>query len=311
MSYLYLLDPLVSIIVTAVLFGAALLLTAPIPDGARQGVSETARTTWMTARWLGVGASSAILVTFVAASLPMATGNWQPFVYRWYQHPLPLLVAAIALAAVTVALRTRRRAPEAPTLTADRRTWRSFSSRGDVILFALSAALTAVLCASALALSRWMSISDPDGNPVDFFGWPYSLPVLLGVLLVVALWALALHTVAAPPFSRPDAMREESAARRALATSISRISIAAMALSFGTALASAGAAATGYGQFVFPVIEVVGRLGFGSVGDFLIVLGRWAQILGVVLLLLSLVGGRRVTRFGSRAAARVPVLETR
>ncbi|NYF09877.1 MFS family permease [Leifsonia sp. AK011] len=311
MSYLYLLDPLVSIIVTALLFGVVVLLTAPIRDGARQRVSETARATWMTTRWFGVGASSAILVTFVAASLPLATGNWQPFVYRWYQHPLPLLVAAVALAAVTVALRIRRRAPEAPTLTADRRTWRSFSTRGDLILVVASATLTALLCGGALALQRWMSIPDPDGKLVDFFGWRYSLPVLVGTLLVVALWALSLHTVAAPAFSRPDAMREESAARRALATSMSRISIAAIALSFGTALASAGAAATGYGQFVFPVIEVAGRLGFGSVGDFLIVLGRWAQILGVVLLLLSLLGGRRVPRFGSRAPGRAPALETR
>lgn len=162
---------------------------------------------------------------------------------------MPLIAACVGIALLATLIATRGTAASTvPVVPAVRRTWTTFSSRRDLLV--LAAVLTVLVVTTVLA--GLASSSDrqgahvlleipvpnlPDVDPlrVQFYGWTYGVPALMGAVALVVTVAAVLRLNAARPFIRPETVNVERAVRRHLASDASRIGVAALALALAAA----------------------------------------------------------------------------
>ncbi len=293
----YLQNPIIAVVVTAAIFMAVMLLTRRVPSPAADPAP--------TARRFGAASGAVLFAAFAVVYAAMISGLFfEPWAYQWWQYPLPLIVGTVALIVITVVLWARRTTVEAPVHPVRRRDWWSFSSRGDLAALAAVVGVTALTCVIAGSNSDWMTIDLPSGGGyATFFGWAYGIPVLIGTVLVGGLTVVALRVNSQPPFSRPESAPAETAARRLMAMTIARVSIAAMLLPLGGALISIGQTAGSRGGFGIPGVgDFMFNYGFASLMEPLLIAGRGCEIAAVVLVFLLFVGGAREWKFARRAA---------
>lgn len=249
-----------------------------------------------------------------------------PGVTHWWRFAVPLAVATIGLCVVLGIVATRGTAvPEAPVVTATRRTWTSFSSRAALVGMAVVLlALVATTIAAGLASSPngegehvWLVIPIPNEAAIDpirlpFFGWTYGVPVLIGLAALAATSWAGLDRSSARPFTSPQTVTAERAARRTTAAGITRIATAAMLLTTAGAwrlIASAGSVGslTIEGQNGDAPYEAAWRYAE------LAVAGGWLapvlEVTAFVLLILVAAAGLRRARVEreSRSESDVPV----
>lgn len=308
-----LLNPFVAIATTAGVFTAIMLLTRPRPEATGHADSSAARTLVATARWFGVASGAATFAAFAFSTAAAFVSIWQPREYQWSRYPLPLAFGIVTLVVLIVVLNHRVTAPEAPVHPIQRRDWWTFSARPDLVVVLTVAVMSLLTCTIAGVSSDWMTISMPSGGGYsDFFGWAYGLPVLIGTLLMASLTVMALRANAHPPYTRPDTAGVEADARRIMATSITRAATAAILIPLGGALIFVGSAATGRTGVGIPGVGVFwSNLGFSSLAEPLIILGRVCEMFGVVLVFLLFVGGAREWRFPRRSPRLIPAPDAR
>lgn len=246
----------------------------------------------------------------------------------WWRFAVPLACSAavVALSGAIVALRGS--APsETPVITGVRRTWRTYGSRrmrvvAAVVLLVLVATTIAAGAAST-ANPRgefvWLEIAVPNEPTVDplrfwFFGWAFGVPVLVAATaLIVAVWG-ALHANAARPYTRPETVVGEDAARSSLARMTVVIAVAGMLLALGGAWRLIARAGSGTVLFVegenggLPY-DVAWRWGeLAAVGGWLAPL---CEVTAFTLLLVTAAARARVARSSpdNTAHARLPRFE--
>lgn len=169
-------------------------------------------------------------------------------VVEWWAYATPLGAAAIAIGAALGVLARRRTVPaRRPALSTTPRTWRSFSSRGDLIV--ATVAFVALLVTTVVA--GLSSSADDQGRFIHldialpntgldplrpwFYGWSYGIPVLLALAVLVGLTLAALAVNASRPYLTADSIAAERRARSATAASITWIASGAMLLALGGA----------------------------------------------------------------------------
>ena len=168
---------------------------------------------------------------------------------HWWRFTTPIACAIIGLGIVLAFIVTRGTTPaEVPVISAERRSWVSFSSRFALISLGLTALILVVTTVAAgLASSPngqgqyvWLVIPIPNESTIDpirlpFYGWTYGLPVLtsLGALLAVA-WS-AFDRIAARPYLHTETLIAERAARRETARNVTRVTTAAVLLTLAGA----------------------------------------------------------------------------
>ncbi|WP_141651248.1 hypothetical protein [Microbacterium sp. 3J1] len=157
---------------------------------------------------------------------------------------MPLLAACLGIAFVATWIGTRGTAPSSvPVIPAARRTWSSFSRPRDLVI--LGTLLVVLVVTTVLA--GLVSSTDRDGRHVilqipvpnlpdvdplrvQFYGWTYGIPALLGAAALVVAVVVLLRLNAARPFIRPETVHAERTVRRHLASDATTIPIAALAL---------------------------------------------------------------------------------
>lgn len=168
---------------------------------------------------------------------------------HWWRFATPIASAAIGIGVVVAFIVTRGTTPaEAAVVSAERRSWRSYSSRFALIgLGVIGLGLTATTVLAGIASSpngrgqyTWLVIPIPNEGAIDpirlpFYGWTYGIPVLisLGALLAVAWFALDRN--AARPYLRAETVVAERSARRETARHVTRVTAAAMLLTLAGA----------------------------------------------------------------------------
>ncbi|WP_261163962.1 hypothetical protein [Microbacterium sp. Marseille-Q6965] len=198
-------------------------------------------------RALGVTAI-AMLVAFVGQAVGGVVGRPDDAV-SWWRYVLPLGVSAIGLIVLAALIVLRgTRAPQAPTMTTQRRTWWTFAPRWGVAA-AAAAFVTLLITTVGAGLSSspdgrgryvWLELPVPNEPSVDpirvwFYGWAYGLPVMLGLggLLVVTLTCLQANAVR--PYIRPETVGAERVARREVSSGTMRIMTASIVLALAAA----------------------------------------------------------------------------
>lgn len=207
-------------------------------------------------RVLGFGAL-AVIVLFVAENVIRGYLLNLIDAVSWWRFVTPVASSFLAIAVLATLIVSRgSAASETPVLTGARRTWATFGPRlgligGGVVLLLLVATTIAAGIASAAddhGRYIWLEIPIPNESAIDpirlwFYGWAYGVPVLIALAaLIVATW-WSLHSNAARPFIRPEAVPVESAMRAEIASGAVSIATAGILLALAGAwrlIASAG-----------------------------------------------------------------------
>ena len=272
------------------------------------------------ARRISLFGSLAVLVPFLAVfALPLLylaerllpwlhVPSTVPFGYAWWQYPFPIVAAIVVTAVVLTALGRRTAAPEVPVVPIAPRGWTTFTNRRELIVAIVSLALPiAVSVAAGLASSTndaglhiLIEFPGPDlgngesGGTATFYGWAYSLPVMLGAAVLSLLVWLALRAGALPAFRRPDTVAEETVEREQIASALLRLCTAALLLPLGGALVQIGDAGLGRTGVGIPGVgDFMWSLGYSSFAFPIEILGYLLELAGVLILLRAIFRGRQ------------------
>lgn len=176
---------------------------------------------------------------------------------HWWRVTTPIACAFIGIGIVLALIVTRGTMPaEAPVVSAERRSWVSFSSRFALIAMGLIGLILAATTVAAGITSSpngqgqyvWLVIPVPNEGAIDpirlpFYGWTYGIPVLVSLGTLLAVTWFALDRNAARPYLRTEALVAERSARRETARNVTRVTAAAMLLTIAGAwrfIASSG-----------------------------------------------------------------------
>lgn len=168
---------------------------------------------------------------------------------HWWRFTTPIACAIIGIVIVLALIVTRGTAPaETPVLSAERRSWVSFSSRFALIsLGVLGFVVAATTVSSGIASSPngegqyvWLVIPVPNEGAIDpirlsFYGWTYGIPVLVSLGALLAVTWFALDRNAARPYLRTETLGAERSARRETARNAAWVTTAAMLLTLAGA----------------------------------------------------------------------------
>lgn len=269
-----------------------------VGEGRRNPVSDTrsVREKYRTAHVVLGAAAIGMAAWYVLESIIRGYVMVVPAELVWVRFAGPIMCGILGLGLVVVQIVVcGSEYPEAPVILATRRTWSSFSERGDVVvavavlLALVTTTIGAGLTASvdARGISDTVEIPVPNLAEVDpirvpFFGWAYGVPVLLSSGILVVALAVLLQVNAARPYARPESVAGERTARRRIATGALRIAAASMLLTLASAwrlIANAGSVSR---------LEIVGE-NEGSpyevtwrFAEFAVVAGWGAPILEIV-----------------------------
>ena len=267
-----------------------------------------------------------LALRYLAPSISFELGN--PTDYRWWAFPLPVVAAIVVLLIALIHLLRAPAQPQVPVTPVARRTWLTFTRRRDLVIGA--SVLGCLLLVSVLA--GFASATDehglytliripggdmgsPVGEPpissdqtagsVTFYGWAYSVPVLVAALVLASITYRALRISSVRPFRRPETVRSETAERREIAGTILWLFIPAVLLPLGGALdwigraglGSAGVGIPGVGTFMWSV-------GYSAFAPAIFAIGTALQAACVAILLIGVSG------FRWAGALKVPVPES-
>lgn len=246
----------------------------------------------------------AVAVSWALMQLaPMFAG--EPWRVMWWLMLPPAAVASVAVAVILVHALRARSTPEVPVTPVVRRGWLSFTRRRDSVVTASAiGALLALSIAAGLASSPdddglYSRISIPVGDQgagsATFFGWAYSIPLLIVTAVLLVLLYLALRSNASPPFLRPDTVASETQQRRDTSVVLFGLAGASVLIGLSDAvimvahagLGSVGVGIPGVGNFMYST-------GFASIAPALLFIGSLLQA-GAALWLLLTISGRRLT----------------
>jgi hypothetical protein len=229
----------------------------------------------------------------------------EPWFVAWWQFALTPASVALVILVTAIFLASRASKPLVPITPVVRRHWLSFTAGYDkVLLAALLVVTTAVSVAAGLASSpdsegRYALILTRGGGYGSFFGWAYSVPLLLAVIALIAALAWALHLNAARPYLRPGTVADENEARRALAGVLSKLTAAAILIPLGGALRFIGSMGMGGSSVDVPDYgRVMLTTGYDAFAPAIQGVGGLLEIWAVVLLLLCFSGRRLIRRAG-------------
>lgn len=228
----------------------------------------------------------------------------EPWRVMWWLTLPPVVIASASVAIILLHTVRTRSTPEVPVTPVVRRGWLSFTRRRDSIVTASAVvALLGLSIAAGLASSPdddglYSRISIPVGDQgagsSTFFGWAYSVPLLIVTAVLVVLLFLALRSNASRPFLRPETVGAETAQRRD--TSVVLFALAGSSVLIGLSdavimvahagLGSVGVGIPGVGTFMYST-------GFASLAPALLVIGSLLQA-GAALWLLLTISGRRL-----------------
>jgi hypothetical protein len=282
------------------LFGlvAFLVLLAIFRGGSKTSDTFTAR--------VGLVGSIVVVVarTFVEVFFFFGV---EPWFVAWWQFALAPTAAALVIAVIGFRLASSAAKPLVPVTPVVRRHWLSFTAGRDKALLAiLLVVMVAVCCAAGVASSAdsnglYSLINQPVGDGYgSFFGWAYSVPLVIAVIALVAALAWALHVNAARPYLRPGTVADENEARWSLAGVLSRLAIAAVLIPLGGALRFIGSAGMSGNSIDVPDYgRVMLTTGYQAFAPAIVGLGGLFEVWAVVLLLLCF-SGRRLVRRGRR-----------
>ena len=271
------------------------------------------------ARQISVFGSLAVLVPFlVVFFLPvlylaerlvpgLRIPSAEPFSYVWWNYPLPVAAAIVTMVVALVSLRRTVSTPEVPVVPIAPRGWRTFTSRRELTAAIVSAA---VLIATSV-IAGLASVTDESGlhtliempgptletgeshGVATFYGWAYSVPVMLGVLVLSLLAWQALRASALPAFRRPDTVETESIERRQIASAIVRLYTAAVLLPLGGAFIQIGGAGMGSTGIGIPGVgDFMWSLGYASFAPAIQTFGYLIQIYGMFILVRAILAPR-------------------
>lgn len=176
---------------------------------------------------------------------------------HWWRFTTPIACAIIGISIILALIVTRGTGPaETPVVSAERRSWVSFSSRFALISLGLIGLILAATTVSAGIASSpngegqyvWLVIPVPNEGAIDpvrlpFYGWTYGVPVLVSLGALLAVTWFALDRNAARPYLRTETLVAERSARRETARNVTRVTAAAMLLTLAGAwrfIASSG-----------------------------------------------------------------------
>lgn len=228
----------------------------------------------------------------------------EPWRVMWWLTLPPVVIASASVAVILVHTLRARSTPEVPVTPVVRRGWLSFTRRRDSIVTASAVgALLALSIAAGLASSPdddglYSRISIPVGDQgagsATFFGWAYSVPLLIVTAVLLVLLYLALRSNASPPFLRPETVASETQQRRDTSVVLFGLAGASVLIGLSDAvimvahagLGSVGVGIPGVGNFMYST-------GFASIAPALLFIGSLLQA-GAALWLLLTISGRRL-----------------
>lgn len=230
----------------------------------------------------------------------------EPWSVVWWQFAVSPAVAALVIVVTGVLLASRSPKPLVPITPIVRRHWLSFTVGYDKVLLTVLLAVTAAvgiaagLASSPDAEGRYALILQPGGGYGSFFGWAYSVPLLLALIALIAALAWALHVNAARPYLRPGTVADENETRRSMASVLSKLATAAILIALGGALRFIGGSGMSGSAVDLPDYgQIMLTTGYQAFAPAISGLGGLLEIWAVVLLLLCF-SGRRLVRRGGR-----------
>ncbi|CAO1651508.1 hypothetical protein I6E81_01005 [Salinibacterium sp. NG22] len=233
----------------------------------------------------------------------------EPWAYAWWRYPLPLIVAVVVLAVVMVRVARKSVTVETPVLSLKPRGWTSFASRKE--LASAASALGALVSVSLFAGVH--SITDRFGlhtlvsgpRPIGvtdaawdeygastFYGWAYSVPVMiLAVALAAQVWWV-LRTISVRPFASPESVTAETRERTRTASIVLRLFIATVLLPLGGALLLIGQTAMYPSVISVDSVDYFVPLGYASFAGPIAVAGAVLQGAALLMLVTGIQGKR-------------------
>lgn len=236
----------------------------------------------------------------------------EPWRVMWWLMLPPAVVASTAVAIILARTLRDPSTPEVPVTPVVRRGWLSFTRRRDWAVTASAfGALLALSVAAGLASSPdddglYSRISIPVGDQgagsSTFFGWAYSVPLVIVTTVLLVLLYLALRSNAGRPFRRPDTVGAETEQRRTTSVVLFALAGASVLIGLSDAvlmvahagLGSVGVGIPGVGTFMYST-------GFASLAPALLVIGSLLQSWAALWLLLTISGRSLSARAASRS----------
>lgn len=233
-----------------------------------------------------------------------------PWAYAWWRYPLPLVVAVVVLTIVMVRVARESVTVEAPVLSLKPRGWTSFASRKELATAAsvLGALVSVSIFAGVHSITdrfglhtlvsgpRPVGVTDAawDEYPAStFYGWAYSVPVVvLAVVLAAQLWWV-LHTISVRPFASPASVDAETRERTRSSSALLRLFTAAVLLPLGGALLLIGQTAM-FSNVITTLDsdDYLVSLGYASFAPAIAVAGAVMQALALLMLVAAMRGQR-------------------
>lgn len=317
MSYLYLVlqTPLI-------LSAAAIIVLLIVTRGRTKAALPAGRSTFM--RRIAFGGSLAVLLTYLAVKsfpvldlaqrylFPDSTLDFSPYPtdYRWWAYPLPIAAAILVITIVLARLAHDNARVEIAVLPVRHRGWLSFARTFEVIMAAGVLALLLVVS----ILAGLASATDENGlhtlivmpgadlvgqdnfdvpGRATFYGWAYSVPVMLGVAVLALLVWWAIRTSSGRSFIRPETVDAETRERKVTTSVLLQLFTGTVLLSLGSALASIGDSGQGSTGVGIPGVgDFNFTLGYSSFAPALSILGSILQTVAVVMLVAAIRGKR-------------------
>jgi len=227
----------------------------------------------------------------------------------WWRFAVAPTTAAVGLALLAIAMRTRRPRRSLDAAMAVRRTWTSFGPRRGILSFAILGAVAAALALvfggmstafePGLAAHVALELPNTDEAPVilPFPGWAYGIPLILSIVALAAALLLALHRNAVRPFPDDVPLDVERTRRASVARDAVILAAGATLIALAGMLRLARSAVT-------TSVTIMTDSGTGPAlsvnlphADLIVVGGIVAPVLeigGCLLLALLVVGGIRV-----------------
>lgn len=241
--------------------------------------------------------SGAVIASFVLC-VALQVFWVRPPTILWWVFALPLGIAAVGTLAVAVTAPRRSGRTGDPALVGIRRTWLSFTDRIPLAAAAIAGVLILVvtlICGAASSpdqYGRYVFIVFGDGAAAaTFYGWMFGVPVLIGLLLLIAATWAALSQIATPAFSSPLAAQNEIASRRTISNAVIYLTGSVLAMTLGGILMLIGAAGSGSAGVGIPGVgDFQWSPGFSSFAGFFTWSGWFLRVASFVMLIVLVVG---------------------
>ena len=305
----------------------ALIVRLIVTRGRTKVAVPAGRSTFM--RRVAFGASLAGRLTYLAVKcfpvldlaqrylLPDSSLDFSPApgVHFWWIHPFPVVAAIIVMVVLLNRLARENSGIEAPVLPVRYWGWLSFSRTPEVVAAASVLGLLGVVS----GLAGLASITDENGlhtlillpganlvtdselsssGVASFYGWAYSVPVMLGAAVLALLVGWAIRTISVGPFVRPETVDAETRERKVTTSALLRFFTGTVVVPRGSALTSIGGSGQSSSGFGIPGVgEFNYTLGYSYVAPALSVIGAVLQAVAVVILVAA-VRGKRVRAAG-------------